>query len=143
VPSQLKLPRWQKQSQPDDDKQKLKLWLMCIKENATIPNSAEKFVGILGYSHETALTAAKNTYILGTQGLVISHQDFILIEDLLKNINCEGVIIMQQAPAQIETPKDEKTTKEQFIARLKLASEEMVENKTDKQELLRILETIK
>ncbi len=122
--------------------EKLKIFFMCIKENAMIPNSKERFVGVVGYRHEQCIEVAKNTWIMGTQGIVISHGDFELIENILKVVNCEGVTIVQ-TPPQIETPIIEKPTKEQFVARLKLAAEEMIEDEIKRKQLIEIINTIK
>ena len=108
-------------------KEILKIFFMGIKENGNIPNSKERFVGVIGYDHEEAIKAARDTFIVGTPGLLISHGDYETIDNILKVINFGNNDSKDVEVKKVEDEKEE-TTKEQFINRLKLVAEEMVDN---------------
>jgi len=112
-------------------KERLKLYLMSIRpfNSPVIPN--EKLIGIVGYRENDAMTKARTTY--NVPGFKILHNagDNIPIEDLMRRIKLEGVVIAE-APTETVINLPVKPTKEQFVNNLKLFCDEMVTSDTNR-----------
>lgn len=133
-----------------EEEEPLKIYFMSVVGSAGVPDvvHVQKSIGIIAYRYMDALTKARDIYIAGRPGAGIasSEKDFETVANILKNVKYQDSDIQKLAPQIIMETKNSqdhpKPTKEQFITRLKLASEEMVKDEVDKKELKRILEKI-
>jgi len=124
-----------KLSRTFQEQQPLKIFFMCVKQGAT-----ERFIGVIGYNHEECFKKARETYISVPPGVIISHGDYELIENILKSVKTDGVTIVQEQPAK---PEPKKLTKQQFINNTLLIADEMIIDKEDRKKIKEIIEKVK
>lgn len=119
--------------------EKLKLFLMAVVPNSVNQNGGifqMRYVGVLGYTHELAIEKAKESFIKDGLGAINSYGDFIPVEDILKNINYEGVVINHIVP---ESEKPKLMPLETFKASLLLAGNEYLKDEKSKLALKKII----
>jgi hypothetical protein len=130
------------------EEQKLKIYFMTVVTKAT--GQHMKSVGIISYRHIDAMKKGISMYVTGNPvtGIISNEEDSELIENIIKNINFEGITIVRQEPLPsgiIQTIEKEKKVMpiETFKAGLKMAAIEYVKNEMDRKMLLEIINTIK
>jgi len=125
-----------------DFTEKLKLFFMCVRSLPQNPLQVEKFIGVVAYRQEDAFVRARNDY--GDPGLiVISHSDYVLIEDLFRGINTGEI----KAPAtatemNILLRASKELSFESFKNCLLLSAVEYVKDPKDKIQLKNIIKKI-
>ena len=81
-------------------KEKLKIYFFCARTaNPLTPQVInERFFGVVGYRQEDAFKRANEMYKDVPQTAIITHGDNTLIEDLLRNVKVEGVVLPPPLP---------------------------------------------
>lgn len=118
-----------------NEEKKLKFFFVCVRTG-----NLEKFTYFVDYDHERGFKRLAESLPKVPPHRVISHGDYKLAEDVLKNINTEGITIVKEVVKEV--PVEKKPTKEQFINNITLVAEEMVEGE-DAKKLKKIIEKIK
>lgn len=123
--------------------EKLKIFFMIVKPDS-IPIPQFKAVGVLGYRMQDAMETAKKTYLKDSPGFSVvgNSNDFAFIEDILTRVHVAGITINPQVQV-IKENDFSLIGKDGFIAGLKMASDVYVVNQKDKEEIKRIIATIK
>ena len=122
-----------------DFTEKLKLFFMCVRSLPQNPLQVEKFIGVVAYRQEDAFEKAQKEF--GAPGLiVVSHSDFVLIEDLFRGINTSEISMPRTATeinilAREAQPEYKAMAKETFKYSILMSADEFVKDEKDKLKL--------
>jgi len=136
-------PSFQKFKIEKDIKEKLKLYLLILRERQFPPIPGERLTGVLSYRVEDALLEVKERCGKSNTAIIYTG-DYILLEELFKKIETKGVVISapEEKPKVESMIVSEKLGIKGFKASLMMVMSEYIKDEQDKKDLERILNKI-
>lgn len=129
-----------------DIKEKLKLYLLILRDRQFSPFPGERLKGILAYRAEDALQEVKEKYSKPNLGFFYTG-DYILPEELLRRIETKGIVISVPKEKPTIEPKPilppQTLGVEGLKAGLLMAADNYLDEEQDRIDLKRLINKIK